>query len=231
MVDRPEDVIGHVDAVLIATDVGHEHIERARPFIDAGLAVFIDKPLTDNRQGLAQFTDWHKAGKPFQSSSCMRFASEFINLRDKQSQVGDTRIVSVLMAKSWERYGIHALEAVYSFLPAGGYEWVVNTGTPSANIVHLHHNSGADVTLSTVSDMYGAFGAVQVAGTRGMLEARFTDTFSAFKSQLQGYIDYLRTGEESIPFEQLREQMTIIIAGIESREQGGKRVYLNEVLL
>ena len=31
VVDRPEDVIGHVDAVVIATDQGHEHIDRCRP--------------------------------------------------------------------------------------------------------------------------------------------------------------------------------------------------------
>jgi len=31
VVDRPTDVIGHVDAVMIPTDIGGEHIERARP--------------------------------------------------------------------------------------------------------------------------------------------------------------------------------------------------------
>ncbi|MFW6060564.1 MAG: Gfo/Idh/MocA family oxidoreductase, partial [Phycisphaeraceae bacterium] len=47
VVDRPEQVIGEVDAAVIATDIGGEHLERARPFIEAGLPVFIDKPLTD----------------------------------------------------------------------------------------------------------------------------------------------------------------------------------------
>lgn len=46
-----EDVIGAVDAVIIATDIGGEHVERARPFIEAGVPVFIDKPLVDNEGG------------------------------------------------------------------------------------------------------------------------------------------------------------------------------------
>ena len=113
IVERPEDVIGHVDAVIIATDIGHEHVNRARPFIDAGLPVFIDKPLTDHRDGLKRFTEWHDQRKPFQSSSCMRYAREFADLRNRLPEVGELRAVTVLMAKSWERYGIHALESVY----------------------------------------------------------------------------------------------------------------------
>jgi predicted dehydrogenase len=230
VVDRSEDVIGHVDAVIIATDIGHEHVERARPFIEAGLPVFIDKPLTDNREGLAQFTAWHGKGKPFQSSSCMRYAKEFIELRQRLPEVGELRAITVLMAKSWERYGIHALEAVYPMLPPGGYEWAANTGSEVANVVHLRHRHGVDVVLVTTADLYGAFGVIQAAGTKGLLQARFTDTFTAFKRQLQTFVDYLRTGRTSIPFEHLREQMAIIIAGAESREHGGERIYIEEVL-
>src|SRR5687767_8212699 len=38
---RSTDVIAHVDAVIIPTDLGEEHLERSRPFIEAGLPVFI----------------------------------------------------------------------------------------------------------------------------------------------------------------------------------------------
>ena len=48
VVDSPDDMIGAVDAVLVATDIGSEHVERARPFVEAGVPVFIDKPLCDN---------------------------------------------------------------------------------------------------------------------------------------------------------------------------------------
>src|SRR5947208_8731489 len=45
VVHKPREVIGAVDAVVIATDDGFDHVERARPFVEAGLPVFIDKPL------------------------------------------------------------------------------------------------------------------------------------------------------------------------------------------
>ena len=40
---------------------------------------------------------------------------------------------------------------------------------------------------------------------------------------------YLRTGEEDHPFSDTIEMTKILIAGIMSREQGGRRVYLSEI--
>ncbi len=230
VVDRPEDVIGHVDAVVIATDIGHEHVERVRPFFEADLPAFIDKPLTDNREGLRQFTQWRREGKRFLSTSCMRYAREYTALRQRVGEVGELRAVTVLMAKSWERYGIHALEAAYPLLSAGGYEWVVNTGDANANVVHVRHRAGVDLVLVTTADLYGAFGQLQIAGTEGVLDARLSDTFDAFKTQLQAFVRYLRTGEEAVSYDQTRELMAMVIGGIESRERGGVRVALREVL-
>ncbi|MFO7636115.1 MAG: Gfo/Idh/MocA family oxidoreductase, partial [Clostridia bacterium] len=66
---RPEDVIGQVDGVMIPTDKGWEHVERASPFIEAGLPLFIDKPLCDNAADLETFLEWQSQGKRFLSSS------------------------------------------------------------------------------------------------------------------------------------------------------------------
>ena len=116
IVSKPEDVIGQVDAVIIPTDKGHEHVDRARPFIDAGIPVFVDKPLTDNIDDLKQFVEWHKQGKHFMSSSCMRYAGEFVEARKNIESIGELRLLTITTPKSWERYGIHALEGAYQFL-------------------------------------------------------------------------------------------------------------------
>ena len=230
VVNQPEEVIGHVDAAIIATDIGSEHVDRARPFIEAGLPLFIDKPLTDNCVDLQHFKAWHEQGRHFLSTSCMRYAREFEELKTRMPEVGEVRIITVMMAKSWERYGIHAIEAVYPLLPAGGYQWVVNTGDEDSNFVHLHHRSGVEVLLVTVADLFGAFGRVQVAGTEGTIDASFSDTFYAFKHQLAVFVSYLKTGEYPFPFSQTCEQIAIVIAGIQSRERGGERIYLEEIL-
>lgn len=230
VVERPEDVIGHVDAVILPTDRGAEHVERARPFLEAGLPLFIDKPLCDTEADLRQFVAWRREGKAFLSTSALRYAKEFVEAKARLGEaVGQPRLVTVTTPKSWERYGIHALEAVYPLLAPGGWTSVVNTGTPSANIVHAQHKAGVDVVLAAIADMSGAFGKLNVYGTKGSLAASYLDTFFSFKAQLVAFIEYLRTGELPFPFEETVELMKLLIAGIRSREDSGRRVWLDEI--
>jgi hypothetical protein len=226
-VNRPADVIGHVDAVIIPTDKGEEHLERARPYIEAGLPVFIDKPLTICREHLEQFVAWYKAGKRIASSSAMRYAPEFLELRGRLAEVGKLRTIVVTCAKSWERYGIHALEAVYGLLPPGGWRDVCNSGSSVANVVHIRHNLPADIVMVVNDDMFGGFCHVMVVGTDGRLDARFSERFVAFKSQLQAFVDYARGNDNAILFEETVEQCKIIISGIQSRENAGQRYSLD----
>ena len=226
VMDNAADVIGEVDAVIISTDKGWEHIERAQPFIDAGLPVFIDKPLTDNETHLQQFVNWQKEGKSIMSTSCMRYAVELQEAKEHLDKIGELRLITMTMAKSWERYGIHALEGVYPLLAPEGWESVTNTGTKNANIVHCKHNSGVDVLLSVIDDMYGAFSCLNLYGTEGKFSIQCIDSFHMFKNQLVSFVDYLKTGKAPFEFSQTIELMKIIIAGIKSRDKNGETVLL-----
>src|SRR5205823_1398283 len=48
MVERPEALLGRVDAVLIESQEGAAHLGRARPFLEAGVPLFIDKPFANS---------------------------------------------------------------------------------------------------------------------------------------------------------------------------------------
>lgn len=231
ILDKPEDAIGQVDAVIIPTDIGQEHVARARAFIDAGLPVFIDKPLTDNAADLKQFIAWWDQGKPMLSTSCMRYARELTSLRDRLDQVGSPRIITVSMPKSWERYGIHAIEAVYPLQAPGGWLSAQTTTDPDdgRSIVHLRHGDGVEAVVLMADDLADSFAHVTVLGSAGRLEGRFTDTFSAFKGQLLAFVDYLRTGQSPVDRAETIEQMTMVIAALRSRDEGGPRVQLSEV--
>jgi hypothetical protein len=230
VVDNPTDVIGQVDAVLVATDIGGEHVARARPFVEAGLPVFIDKPLTDNAADLDVFKQWVAAGKPIMSSSCMRYAKEFMPYRHSVCELGDLRFVSITTPKSWETYGIHALEAIYPIL-GPGFISARNTGTADRNIVHLKHRRGIDAIVVATADMYGSFGCLQLCGTAGNVQLGFKDSFFAFKAQLEAFISFLRTGTPPFPFAETVELMELVIAGIRSRDLGGREVPLGEINL
>jgi predicted dehydrogenase len=228
VVRDPAEVIGKVDAVIIATDIGHEHVARARPFVEAGLPVFIDKPLTDNEPDLKIFRAWVDAGKPILSSSSMRYTKEFLPYRLSTRELGELRFASITTPKSWETYGIHALEGVYPIL-GPGFLSARNTGTAERNIVHLKHRCGADVVVVASADMYGGFGCLQLCGTAGKAQLSPGDTFFSFKAQLEAFVGYLRSGIRPFPFSETVELMQLVIAGIRSREEGGREVALSEI--
>lgn len=229
VVRRPEDVIGKVDAVIIATDRGHEHVARCRPFVEAGLPIFVDKPLTDNRADLATFTRWvMEDGRPILSSSAMRYAKEFVPYHRATHEFGALRTIFVTMAKKWETYGIHALESVYP-ITGPGYVSVRNTGSEGRNVVHLRHRDGIDVVIAVTEDQIGGSGLVTLAGTSGGVTLRSQDTLSAFRAQLAGFMGFLRSGTPPVPFAETRELMQLVIAGIESRAAGGAEVFLSGI--
>ncbi|MEO6786078.1 MAG: Gfo/Idh/MocA family oxidoreductase [Chthoniobacteraceae bacterium] len=228
VVARPEDVIGHVDAVIIATDDGDDHIRRARPFIEAGLPVFVDKPMATNVADLDQFLRWHLDGKTILSTSGMRYAPEMREVAAQREQLGELRWLTGFTCKTWERYGIHTLEAVSPITGAGFVSAQTNHQTGS-DIVHLTHHSSVQVTLAAIHDAFGSFGSVHVYGTKGQMPLRLTDTYTAFREQLVAFIEVLRTGRRPFPFSHTVELMAIIIAGIRSRAEGGRIVKLREI--
>ena len=230
IVGRPEDVIGHVDAVIIPTDIPSEHVRLAAPFVEAGLPLLIDKPLAIEVRHLRRFIEWHEAGKPIVSCSPARYAKQYQTARREASgAVGEIRLIVRTMIKSWEQYGIHAIESVSPLLAPGGWLSVANTGTCDANIVHVRHDSGVDVVLAVVADMMGGISNMEIYGTTGSMSVVADDTFNIFKDHLAAFVKYLRSGRPPFPFRETVELMKIIIAGIRSREESGRTVLLKEI--
>ncbi len=227
IVARPEDVIGKVDAVCIATDKGHEHIARAKPFIEAGIPTFIDKPLADNRNDLLQFIKWYREGKPIMSTSCMRYAVEIEEM--KKAQIGKLCLATGMMCKSWARYGIHGLEGLYQ-LTGPGFIGVRDVGVMDKHTVLLKHVSGAEGVLWNHYECYGGFGTYQMIGDKGVAFDKFADTFTAFKRQLESFVEFIRTGQHPFPVEETFELIAIVVAAQISLQEGGREVLLTEII-
>ncbi|HPA18468.1 MAG TPA: Gfo/Idh/MocA family oxidoreductase [Verrucomicrobiae bacterium] len=228
VVSRPEDVIGQVDAAVIATDDGTDHVRRARPFVEAGLPVFVDKPMAINMRELCQFVRWHRDGARILSNSGMRYAPEIREAVARCDELGDLRWITSFTCKTWERYGIHALEAAQP-LVGPGFDAVRTAHRDGSDIVHVTHRDGVQLTLAAIHDAYGSFGGVHLYGTKGQTALTLRDTYGAFRGQLVAFIEFLRTGRRPYPFDETIELMAVIIAGIQSREQGGRPVKLAEV--
>jgi predicted dehydrogenase len=230
IVQRPEDVIGRVDAVVIATDDGFDHVRRARPFVETGLPVFVDKPLATSVEELRAFIEWEKSGARILSSSGMRYAPELDPYLQGHPSVGPLRWVSSVTAKTWERYGIHALEPVFRIVGPGFASVRLESSAPDLEIAHLVHRAGVQVTLPVIRDGGATFGTIHLCGAAGQATIRCLDTYTTFRRQLLAFVEFLRAGRSEYPFEHTIELMAVIIAGLRSRAEGSRRVEIAEVM-
>lgn len=224
VVARPEEVIGEVDAVIIATDDGSDHTRRARPFVEAGLPVFIDKPLATTRGELAQFVEWERNGARLLSSSGLRYAREYQPLCGKP-----WRWITACTLKNWEAYGIHSLEALYQIV-GPGFLTARATCHGRDTVVHLTHQSGTQLSIGVLPEASGSFGQINAFGTTESASVATRDTYFAFRGQMVAIVEWLRSGTPPYPFRQTVEMMAVIIAGIESRENDGRPVAISSIL-
>lgn len=227
VVDDPLEMLGQVDAVICATDDGNEHVDRCRPFLEAGIPMFIDKPLVNTEEDLATFIKWRKEGKHFISSSSMRYSKELEPFYKNHYELGDIMYICQPMAKKYEHYGIHALECMYPLLGAG-FEWIQSTGEENRDLFTLQHKSGCRVTVVQGVGMCG--GGTMILGSKESRYIETKDSYYAFKKQLDLFVNWLRTGIEPFPFSDTVELMKLVVGGLASRKEGGKRIFLKDIL-
>ena len=111
VVEKITDLIGRVDAVILARDDGENHLKMAGPFIEEGIPILIDKPLTDNAEDLREFVRYYEEGKPIMSCSSMRYADSILRLKGK---LGRILTANAVTPKYWRTYGIHLIEGIYA---------------------------------------------------------------------------------------------------------------------
>lgn len=227
VVDDPTEMIGQVDAVICATDDGNEHVERCKPFLDAGIPMFIDKPLVNTAEDLKTFIKWREEGKHFISSSSMRYCKEFEPFYKCHYELGELMYICSPMAKKYEHYGIHALEAMYPLL-GEGFEWIQSTGEKNKDLMTIQHKNGCRVTIVQGVGMCGA--GMMLLGSKDSRILTAGDSYYAFKKQLDLFVNWLRTGEEPVAFSDTVELMKLVIGGLQSRDNGNVKVYLKDII-
>lgn len=207
---EPEELLGRVDAVLLLRDDAESHLPLGLPFLDAGLPLFIDKPLTLEPCELARFRPHLESGR-LMSCAGLRFATELDGLRRQPEQLGRLRRIEAAVVNDWPRYGIHMLDALLGLgLPPphrlrraadrpGRFELVLADGTP--------------VTLDCLGPGPRRFDLCFV-GERGRLDFDLADNFGAFRRLLGAFLDQVRSGRPAIPAEQTLASVRTVIAGL-----------------
>ncbi|MDB5310388.1 MAG: oxidoreductase [Gemmataceae bacterium] len=169
LVDKPGDMIGKVDAVLIESVDGTVHYERARPFLEAGLPCFVDKPFTCSVADARKIIDLAERKKvPVFSSSSLRYAPEVVEFAADPKPgklIGCVVYSPASLSPIPERnaglfhYGIHGVEVLYTLM-GPGCQRVTCVREKGVDVVTGQWKDGRVATLRGLRDGAAGYGFV-----------------------------------------------------------------------
>ena len=86
------------------------------------------------------------------------------------------------------------------------------------------------ITLPVIADGGATFGTLHLCGTGGQVTLRLADTYTALRGQLLEFIACARGGRPTYAFSETIELMSVLVAGIRSRNEGSRRVGIGEIV-
>lgn len=225
-VDSYLEFLGKVDAVIIARDDYETHFQMANPFLEAGLPVFIDKPLSVDVSELRAFKPYLEKGQ-LMSCSGMRYSRELDEPRADLSAYGRLKLIRGAIVLSWEKYGVHLLEAILAIIPSRPIAVRMPTAEHASAIVRL--DGGLLIQIDALGECARTF-HVELFGTQRTGLFDITDNFTMFRRMLWEFVQSIRTGRPAIPPERTLDIMRVLIAGRMARIEN-REVLLDEIEL
>lgn len=223
--DDIADMIGQVDAVILGRDDPENHVAMAAPFIEAGIPIFIDKPLAYSREDLDWFADQVKQGRFIMSCSSMRFANECRITKQELAALGHIELVTAVGKKDWKKYGIHLLEAIFSVLDDPRPVHVRHIGELDREIVSVRLEAGTDITLHLYNGISGTF-QLSFFGQQGWKLVDIRNSYSMFRDNMMEFVRSVEEGKPRLDFRKTYQLMKVLIGAKESRDRGGEIVLL-----
>jgi hypothetical protein len=188
-----EEMVPLVDAVTIHGADWDTHIDRAKPFVESGKYVCIDKPMVgrvgdvDRLLGL----DRRFPNRIFGGSSCV-FVEETLRLA-QAARVENDRLVTALASGPNDlfSYGIHTVELLQAIV---GYDAESVTCLSAASLGNylVHFARGIDAHLHLHTPHHAWFAMINMA-RQGVITTTL-DTSKLYRALLRKFMDFCKSG-------------------------------------
>jgi hypothetical protein len=229
LVARPADMIGRVDGMLIESQEGGAHWERARPFLDAGLPCFIDKPFTcstADAKKIAALAAKKKVG--VFSASSLRYATEltaFMAASPAPKIIGALAYGPAPLFEKDARlnpglyhYGIHVVEVLYTLM-GPGCQSVTCAHQKDVDVVTGHWRGGRVATMRGTRS--GSSGYGFVAFTQQGVRPITCNTRYIYRDLLKQIVTFFKTKKAPVDLNVTIEMMAFIEAANKSAANHG----------
>lgn len=225
IVSKPADMIGLVDAVFVVFRHGGLHLRYVKPFIEAGIPAFVDKPLAcptaDAKKILALA---RRKNVLLTSYSTIRWAKGTQELIARCNELGGARSgVFACPADPTSEYGgihfyaIHAVETMQQVMGLGVAE-VAARQSGKNTVVAVSYGDGRTATLHLLADAKHSFYAAAFCkeGTAGGP----LDISDCYVAGLGRILAMLKSGQRPLSDAAMLEPICVLDAIAESAATG-----------
>jgi len=227
--DSIEALCQAVDAVMIESVDGRPHLAQARPVIQAGKPLFIDKPMAGSlRDAQEIFQRAAPARVPVFSASSLRFGKTTQEAR--QGILGKITRAETFSPCSLEPhhpdlfwYGIHGVESLFTVMGVGCES--VQRGTNASGLIEVKGNwSGGRIGIFR-EDPKGYGG--EAWGEKGQSPVGAYDGYAPLVREI---VKFFQTRQPPVTPEETLELLAFMEAADESKRSQGRLIQLKDIL-
>jgi hypothetical protein len=212
-----------VDGILIPDDCSCRHYRFAERLWEAGLPMFIDKPLAgtiEEAEAVVAKAEEHKV--PIFSASGLQFTREVPEAKEAIAALGEVLVAQSASPNELVFYGIHGLGLLWSVF-GPGIESVQNVGEKGLDLVKYRwREGGTGVQLGLERGQPGW--RVTLFGEKGKLDIPIADADYFYWNVMRHFVEMVRTGEQPLPNAQMLEIIRALCLAKTSKAEGGKPI-------
>lgn len=225
---KPEDLIGKVDAVMVVFRHGDLHAKYAVPFIEAGIPTWIDKPFAIKNEDAKRIIEASKKHNTLVTGgSTCKYAYDILNIKnavENGSRIGKIKSAMVnFPAELTNEYGglyFYGAHLVEMTLAAFGYspKSVVAT-EQNENVVAVLKYDNYQVIMNFIPDASQYYAVV--FGESGTM-IREIDINIVYMLGFDKFAGMLRSGKMPVPYENLFAPVEVanaIVSSFESKAE------------
>ncbi|MBM3493168.1 MAG: oxidoreductase [Armatimonadetes bacterium] len=204
--DSVAEMVPDVDCAVIHSCDWDTHVEKARPFVEAGKSVLIDKPMAGKRRDLDIIRDWLAQGARIAGGSSLRYCVETREwLAKPVEERGTPHTVICGCGVDEFNYGIHAYAQLAGLIPGRALAMRHLGGRPQRHVQIVWPDLRTGYVFVGKVEGWLPFHATVVT-ERGVTQ--FTaDSGKLYRALLEACLPYLAgdTDTPPIPLDELLE--------------------------
>ena len=225
IVDSIEELCRKVDGVLLESVDGRPHLKQARPVIEAGIPLFVDKPMAGNLADVIEIFRLAKEKKvPCWSSSSLRFSPGVVDAKSDPN-IGGVMGCDAYGPCSLEPhhpdlywYGVHGVEMLFTIM--------TRTQTDGFELVVGKWADGRIGTFRGIRKGKSGYGAT-IFGAKKITPA---GKYAGYGPLVDEIVKFFKTGKPGVPAAETIEMFAFMSAADVSKAKGGAVVSIRELI-